>query len=281
MSKATPEDLKIHMAKSVTQMAFLWRVQRTDGVVFGFTSHDRDLVVDGVTYFARSGFDASQITTSADLSVDNMQVSGMFSHDLITDQDMLNRVWDYAEVRLSRCQWSNLAAGVEKLRMGFLGEIGTSKYGFKTELNGLMQTLQQPIGRLYVAACDANLGDARCGIDIATYTVIGTVSESSETHVFKDAGRTEVGGWFTGGRVLWLTGANQGAAMEVKSFTASGGEFELQEGMRSLISVGDTYSVYAGCNKLRGGDCKLKFNNVINHRGFPVKPTQDQMNSGK
>lgn len=281
MSKVIPIALLNHLQGETTQLAYLWLVTRKDGQVFGFTSHDADIALGGVTYLARSGFDASQISTSADLAVDNMQVGGLLISNVITDDDLLNRIWDYAEVRLSRCKWSDPAAGVEKIRLGWLGEVSLSKYGFKTELLGLMQKLQQPVGRAYMAECDTDLGSTRCKVNILTFTVTGTVTSAASLNTFADSTKSQADGWFKGGKLTWLTGANAGRSMEVKAFTSAGGVFELQEGMQGLISPGDTYSVYAGCNKVRDLDCLSKFNNTINHRGFPVKPTEDRLQSGK
>lgn len=32
----------------VTSVAYGWRIERRDGVTMGFTSHDRDVAIDGV-----------------------------------------------------------------------------------------------------------------------------------------------------------------------------------------------------------------------------------------
>ena len=59
MKTASPA-LLAHMAQGTTTIAWCWKVTRTDGEVFGFTSVDRDLTIDGVTYAAATGFiDAS------------------------------------------------------------------------------------------------------------------------------------------------------------------------------------------------------------------------------
>jgi uncharacterized phage protein (TIGR02218 family) len=63
--------------------------------------------------------------------------------------------------------------------------------------------------------------------------------------------------------------------MEVKSF--AGGSFTLSQLMPKTISVGDSYSVYAGCRKRFLEDCRDKFNNVVNYRGEPYVPGTDQI----
>ncbi|WP_439580802.1 baseplate hub domain-containing protein, partial [Elioraea sp.] len=54
--KSVSSALAAHLAGALTTLATCWRVARRDGTLFGFTDHDRDLVVDGLTYRARTGY---------------------------------------------------------------------------------------------------------------------------------------------------------------------------------------------------------------------------------
>jgi uncharacterized phage protein (TIGR02218 family) len=67
--------------------------------------------------------------------------------------------------------------------------------------------------------------------------------------------------------------------MEVKSST-SVGVITLQQAMPSGTTIGDTYSLSAGCNKLLT-TCRDKFNNVVNFRGFPHVPGSDKVIAGR
>ena len=40
------------LERELTTLAFCWRVQRRDGICLGFTSHARDLDIDGLRYRA-------------------------------------------------------------------------------------------------------------------------------------------------------------------------------------------------------------------------------------
>ncbi len=42
--------------RDVTTSAYLWRLERDDGIAIGFTSHDRDLVIDAFRYRAAPGW---------------------------------------------------------------------------------------------------------------------------------------------------------------------------------------------------------------------------------
>ena len=61
--------LQAHLDSGATTLAWCWRIERSDGVVFGFTDHDRVLEFGGVSYEPDSGFAASEIRSGADLAV--------------------------------------------------------------------------------------------------------------------------------------------------------------------------------------------------------------------
>ena len=76
------------------------------------------------------------------------------------------------------------------------------------------------------------------------------------------------------GIVTWLTGANSGQKMEVKKYTI--GAIELFQPMPYTISIGDTYTVTAGCDK-QLSTCRDRFANVANFRGEPHLPGNDAL----
>ena len=71
-----PAALQSKLDSGVTTLAQCWKVTRRDGVVMGFTDHDRDLVINGVTCRAGTGFAASEATSRFDLSIDGAEITG-------------------------------------------------------------------------------------------------------------------------------------------------------------------------------------------------------------
>lgn len=275
--KNISSELKIHLAGEVTTLATIWRIERRDGRVFGFTDHDQTIIFEGEEYEASSGYTAGAISSTSSLSVDNLELEGMISSEVIDDSDLLAGLWDFAKFEISRVNYEDLTQGKEILRAGTLGNVRTGTNNFFVELRGMMQPLQQDVGRVYNPACDADLGDHRCKVDLAPYTVTGTVTTSITQSSFVDSGRGEPAGWFDFGLLTFTSGLNTGYSMEVKEFGS--GEFVLQQAMPAPIEVGDEYKVYAGCDKRRS-TCKDKFDNIVNFRGFPDVPGMDRMVSG-
>lgn len=279
--KSLSVGLAAHIAQEVTTLATCWRIERRDGQVFGFTDHLEALVVDGVTYQAASGYTASAIKSTAGMNVDNLEVSGGLDASAITEADLLAGKWDFAEVRIFQVNYEDLTQGTNKLRRGWLGEVRTADGAFTVELRGMMQLLQQNIGRVVSPACDADLGDARCKVNLGSFsngTVSGTLTSVTSNRVFVDSSLGQATGWFTGGVVTWTSGPNQGLRMEVREFQ-SGGQISLVLPMPYTVSIGDGYTMTAGCDK-RLSTCRDKFANVINFRGFPHVPGLNRMSSG-
>ena len=53
-----PDEMAARIESGAARLCHVWRLARADGVVLGFTDHDRDLTVDGVTCRAASGWTA-------------------------------------------------------------------------------------------------------------------------------------------------------------------------------------------------------------------------------
>jgi uncharacterized phage protein (TIGR02218 family) len=162
--------LRSHLAQTVTTLATCWRVIRTDHQEFAYTSFDEDLVVDGVTYSSLAGFTRSAVQTGSTGEVDNLELVGFFQPDAITEQDLKNGLFDYADVYIFVVNWANLGQGVCRLRRGWLGECTRSPAGvFHAELRGLTQALVQEFGDQFMPLCRADLGDSKCKVPIAPF----------------------------------------------------------------------------------------------------------------
>ena len=277
--KTASANLKAHLQGETLTICTLWKITRTDAEVFGFTDNSRDVTYSGVLYEAATGHTPSGVKTTSDLSVDNLEVQSILSSGKITEDDLHAGIWDYATIELMVVNYKALADGPMRFRKGWIGSVKTGRTYFVAELRGMMQSLQQSIGRIYTAACDADLGDARCGVTLASFTVTGSVTTATSGRVFTDTARTEADNHFAGGLITWTSGDNDTYQMEVKGST-SAGVITLQQAMPHGTVIGDTYSLSAGCDKLLE-TCKTKFNNVINFRGFPHVPGQDKMIAGK
>jgi uncharacterized phage protein (TIGR02218 family) len=276
--RAIPSALQARLDSGVTTLAQAWKLTRRDGGVIGFTDHDRDLVFDGVTFRAGTGFAASEATGRFDLSVEGGEIAGALDGDGLDEGDLAAGRYDAAEIETWLVDWSDVALRVLTAR-GRLGEVKREGIAFIAEIRGLADLLAQESGRLYTAKCSADLGDARCRIDLGdpARRGYGTVDALLGTSMVVADGLSDFAdGYFTAGRLSWTGGANTGLAIEVKQHRADDGEvvLSLWQAMPEPVAAGDAFTVTAGCNKTLAA-CRERFANVDNFRGFPHMPGND------
>lgn len=276
--KSLSAALQSHLASGATTLAWCWRLTRRDGVVKGFTDHDRNLAFDGTTFEAASGFTASDIKDGVGLSVDNLDVTGALSSNALTDIDLSAGRYDDAKVEIFRVNWADTSQRV-LMRSGSLGEVKRTGTTFTAEVRGLAHYLQQPKGRLFQNTCDADVGDARCGVNLslATYKGTATIASVISARRFTVAGLAAFAhDFFSRGLVTFTSGAANGTKIEVKTHNkiASTVTVELWANAPGPPALGDMFSITAGCDK-RFETCQEKFANAVNFRGFPAMPGND------
>lgn len=276
--KQLPAGLAAHVAAGVTTLCWCWRLTRRDGTRLGFTDHDRELAFDGTTFEADAGFTASELRDAVGLSVDNLEVESALTSNRLEEPDILAGLYDDARVEIFRVNWQNPSDRV-LMRAGSLGEVRRSGAAFSAEVRGIAHYLQQPSGRLYQFTCDADVGDANCSVDLSS----AQFRSSAAISTIVLPRRFEVSGlglyapdWFTRGLLQFRSGANSGRSFEIKRHdqTSGGVEIELWQEPVLAVSIGDTLSVAAGCDK-HPGTCAAKFSNIANYRGFPHMPGND------
>ncbi len=212
-------DLAAHIAGGVTTLCRCWRVTRSDGVVLGFTDHDRTLSFGGDDYEPTSGFDASEDVSATGFAVGGMEVSGALSSDRLDADDLASGRYDNAEVRIYLVNWSTPSER-QLLRVGHIGEVTREDGAFRAEVRGLAASLDETKGRAFRPACDADVGDARCGVDLddPAFKATGAVTAVGDRRQFTASGLGGFdAGWFDRGRFTWTSGANAGRGAEVRS----------------------------------------------------------------
>lgn len=272
--KTLPPGMQAHLDGGATTLCHCWKLTRADGAAMGFTDHDRDIEIDGLVHEAAAGFTASAVDSSSGLAVDNLDILGALISDRLNDGDLAAGMFDDAEVEIWRVNWQ-APEQRSLMRKGNLGEVSRGATAFTAELRGLAHRLNQPVGRLFQYGCDADLGDARCGVSLEPGAGVVVECEDDRVLMASGLGAFEEG-WFERGRLHFTGGANAGACMEVKvhALSPSGAVIELWQAMARVIRAGDTFEVTAGCDK-QFATCGAKFANGVNFRGFPHMPGND------
>jgi uncharacterized phage protein (TIGR02218 family) len=273
-----PTALQAKLDSGATTLARCWKLTRRDGAVQGFTDHDRDIGLDGLTCRAGSGLAASEATQNQGLAVPASEVFGALADDTLNEDDLAAGLYDAADIEVWLVDWSEPDLRV-LLSKGALGEVRREGLSFAAEVRGLAHRLAEDSGRLYTVTCSADLGDARCTINLddPAFRGAGAIVALTGTSAFTASGLDAFAdGWFTAGRLQWTSGANAGLAIEVKRHVNDGASvaLELWQAMAYPLGAGDAFTVTAGCDK-RLATCRDRFANTINFRGFPQIPGND------
>ncbi len=296
--RTVPAAITTARQSTTSHLCKIWRIALVDGTILRFTEHDENLTIDGEEFLSTASFDPSAIKATADLSVGDLDVHGAFDSSYITARDLLGGLYDGAAFWVGECLWDNEAAGKDIQKFGWLGNIKEVEGKFIAELLDASRILQNPLLKNYTPACNATLGDTRCGVTLASYTDSGAVTAVTDNRNFSGSGMSlpDTTGWtwvaaaveaallvligadhYMFGLVTFTSGENAGLSMEVKASDAA--DVELMLPMPFDIAVDDTFTITAGCNKSLMS-CSYKFNNVINFRGFPHAPVSDDVIKG-
>jgi uncharacterized phage protein (TIGR02218 family) len=266
--RVLPPALQAHLASGTTTLCYCWRVALKSGEKLGFTDHDVSLLFDGTTFEAEAGFTASSIESSLGLSVDNLEAEGALQSTKLDEARLRAGDFDHAQIEVWRVNWQDVSQRV-LMRKGHLGEVTYGEGAFKVEVRGLSHLLNQQRGRLYQYGCDAELGDARCGVTV--FSDAGVVNAVEEAALVL-TGIAFVDDWATRGRIQFANGKSLGVKRQRN--VGSSTRVDLWAAIPFTVNEGDAVTLFAGCDK-QFTTCKAKFSNAANFRGFPHMPGTD------
>ncbi|AZV78554.1 DUF2163 domain-containing protein [Parasedimentitalea marina] len=271
-------DFQAHVQSGLTTLCRAWAISRADGVVLGFTDHDQSLGFEGYSFKAGTGLTALALQQATGLSVDNTEAIGGLSDVSVSEVDIDAGRYDGAEVRCWLVNWADVSVRWLMFR-GSIGQLRRAGGAFHAELRGLSDALNRPLGRVYQKPCTAVLGDSACrfALDTPGYREEVPVEQvvRAQEYRWPDLAGYEPG-WFARGTLEVLSGAAQGLTGVIKQdrVEATGRVIELWQPIRAEVLPGDVVRLQAGCDK-RMESCRLKFNNLVNHQGFPDIPGED------
>ena len=266
--------------------AFCLKITRKDGVVVAFTTHDADLVVSGVTYKSKASFTPSAIKWSNRIEDNNAMINGLidveFLGSTILAEDLRIGVYSNATYIYFLTDWTN-TANITVLKEGKIASVVPNGTEYNAELRNMFAPIvKTPIVQACAIACNAELGDARCGFALGADT--GTIDYNNSmyelgcsTFTYSGPGDPEVelvGGvfQFTSGDYTWFKN-------QIKSYDDVTKLFTLVRPFPQVDEPFWDFRAYEGCPKTFAA-CRDRFNNIVNFRGFPHVPTKNKTMKG-
>ena len=256
----------------LTSSAYGWQLERRDGVTLGFTSHDREVELDGLILRASPGMMPSSIVESIGLDVDGLDVRGALTADAIRADDLSAGRWDAARLSIFLFDWTNPSAGVRVLAVGELGAISHSGSEFDAEFKGPAAKLDRAVAPYTSPGCRADFCDTDCGLNATRFSHQAQIISVSGSELNLGAPLTGIPESFAFGKLRWLNGPNCGLWSDILSVTATSIQLMSQPAFPALL--GNRIELIEGCDKTIA-TCGARFGNAINFRGEPYLPGND------
>ena len=276
-----PEALAAHLEGEATTVCHCWRLTRRDGIVKGFTDHDRPLMVAATLFQPLSGFSATEARDTLGLAVDTVDVEGALSSDDISESDIAAGLYDDATVETLLVNWaepSQFAAAAERH--------DRQDHAARRRLRG---RTEKPRSCARPDQWTADRAQLRCRTGRCAAAVSRRASQGSRrpgTRACRADARkiSRVSGLDALRGGLVRTGTDR-----MDRRRPGGPEFRPSPDMREVRAAWTcrysrararrrrraiAFVIRAGCDKAFA-TCKAKFDNALNFQGFPHLPGND------
>ncbi len=287
--KPASSALQALLASRQFYAADLYTFTLVGGGVLRYTSGDRDIQANG-NLFTSQGPRVDRKDNKAKchwkigVEVDTLVFDVMpQASDLVNGQGFLaacaQGAFDGAELTLERAfmaTYGDTSVGTVILFAGRVAEIDLGRAVATFSVNSHLELLNLNLPRnLWQPGCVNSLGDASCGVTLASYAVGGSAAAGSSAHLV-NATLGQPTGYFDQGKITFTSGANAGLWRSVKYFVSGApGVIALLAPFPNAPAPGDGFTIYPGCDKTLGANGCAKFANTARFRGFPYVPTPD------
>ena len=207
----------------------------------------------------------------AEMGIDarSSEVGGALSSRAISEADIHAGRWDGAALQLFAVDWEAPNGEAIDLLSGELGQVASKDGEYAVDLLGVAAKLERPICPLTSPECRAELGDPRCGVDMAGRRLRVTITKAVGHVVEVDQPVDER---FLFGRLRFLSGAANGQWRTILAVADQ--ELSLRSAPSGAVAAGTAVEIIEGCDK-RLATCAGRFANAANFRGEPHLPGND------
>ena len=294
--KNTSAAFRNELAQETGNICICVRIVRKDGRIYGFTTWDRPFTytfitnpdsVGAVNYISQNAFLPSDMVSSSDLGVDNLEIAGIVSWEGLIDRELSAGVFEGAEVTFFRVNPENLSIGEMIDKRGYIGEITLIDDRYVCEILTSTSFLRRNVGHVFSPTCRVkDFCDAQCKLNINNFTHAGTISWHSDPRVLNVIFQPNVAITvpilrFVHGklRVNFGTYSLTREVKRVSVFSANELQITLRESFGIEVDFNTAFLIQ-GCN--RHFETCVSLNNSVNFRGEPHLPgVDDVFKSGK
>lgn len=268
----------------------LWTITLASAQVLRYSGGDVPITVAGTTWVLGPGLQRSRVRQSVGVAVDSLSVTLLADSAVLVNgtpilQALRKGAFAGATLRLERAfhDTAGTCKGVVPVFYGRFGGIKTSRSSASIEVRSHGELLDVMIpGDIYQPGCRNTLFDAQCGLSAAAYTIAGTTSAAGDATrrivtSTSAAVIAKASAWADLGVMAFTAGANAGQSRTVRTHVLATGTATIVAAYPWPFAVasGDPFTLRAGCNKAKTGDCPAKFSNVARFRGEPYIPAPE------
>jgi uncharacterized phage protein (TIGR02218 family)/uncharacterized protein (TIGR02217 family) len=255
--------------------------------VFGFSTHDRDTTIEGITYLANTAFEPTALQRNINIQVDNQEIKTIISSTAITESMLASGMFDNATITVAAIDYSNppsVLANALIEQIGVVGQITSSDTQFTMEnLTVASSLLRQSCNQHTSYQCRWDFCDvnhkfnpgSHCTLNIANYRWNTSVIDNQTSNglaltqiVIGSTAMLSHG--LAYGNLYFTSGPNKGISYPIwDNYPYAGGTLIIFSiNLMYQTSVGDTLVVQGGCDKTQS-TCQTLYNNYINFGGEP------------
>lgn len=260
-----------------------------DGFEFGFTDHDKDLIVPvlssdqygPITYSAGHGLTVGDIEISVGLDSDSTEVSVPFT-EVVGRAAVLARRFNHARVFVFDVDWMDPTPEPLELMAGRIAESRPERDMAVFEIRSAADYWNVTIGSILSPRCRADFGDEKCRATVTNIQTTVTEVLSNMRFIVGGLAGSLISDFFRFGQAEFTTGTLAGTwPYEVVTYNGATGEVEILSPMPGFPAVGDQLLMRNGCSRLKvSADPNIPtcvtYNNVLNFRGFDRVPGTDR-----
>lgn len=265
--KSLASGLAAAIASDTTRLAYIVGITCWNGFAVYVTDNDQDITLGGTIFKADKGCSVSQVRSVLGTSAQSCSVEIMLTSDGVTPALLDGGIFDDARVLVELVDWSNPSLGTIKQFLGFISQ-GTYKDRLTVvfDCQPLLSRNKTLASETFSSNCRADLGDARCTVDIDALKVITAITVASTRQIIQTADASGTNHW-QAGLAAFTSGQNAGISVEIANNDATGG-IVLRGILPYAPAVGDAVILYPGCDKTPE-TCINTYSNMANFRGEP------------
>jgi uncharacterized phage protein (TIGR02218 family) len=272
----------LHTAKHIFKCD-LYEITLKGGILLRYADYDMDIKLPDGRVFISTGpnFKRGKTKLTAKIEVDSVSVS-VYSDgtDIIGSTTWMQAAqtgaFDNANLTLYKCFMSAPGIVVGELEWfgGYVDVEGGGGLEMQWKVKSYMQKLNvdYPTRKFY-PTCPYSLYGAGCGLNIADYTVAGTITQViSKQEIYTSL--TAGDGYYDLGGANFTSGNLIGSSMSVKKSYLSNGRIIFIVSLNEMPAAGDMFTIYPGCSKAPA-ICATKFGNFKKNRSTPFIPLKE------